>query len=39
MIAKISFQLKKLVQKLVSEGEKSRFRALEVPNFSRESVA
>ena len=38
VIAKIRFELGKLVQKLVSEGEKSRFRALEIEFFSGEHV-
>ena len=33
IIAKIRFQLGKLVQKLASESEKSRFRALGIQNF------
>ena len=39
VITKIKFQLGKLVHKLVSESEKSRFRALEIQNlFSRASM-
>ena len=34
VIAKIRFQLGKLVQQLVSEGEKLHFQALEIQHFS-----